>query len=260
MPETSDDAGRWYERAFGADYLELYAHRDERDAADAACFVLEALDADDSAGDPILDCACGAGRHLNLYLEAGRRAVGVDLSLDLLRHGRARRAGACRPVVRADMRALPFPEGTFGAVTSLFTSFGYFDDPSEDRRVLSEISRVLRPGALYVLDFLNAPWVRATLAPESERALDDGGRLIERRHIDEASRRVVKRAARVDASGKRREWTEAVRLYEADELEVMLQAASLEPLRRFGAFDRRPHSVDTPRLILIARHKGRNLE
>ena len=36
--------------------------------------------------------------------------------------------------------------GRFDAVLNLFTSFGFFLDPADDRRVVAEIARVLKPG------------------------------------------------------------------------------------------------------------------
>ena len=52
------------------------------------------------------------------------------------------------------MRRLPFRDGAFEAVANLFTSFGYFFDEAQNRRVLGEIARVLRPGGAFLLDLM----------------------------------------------------------------------------------------------------------
>jgi SAM-dependent methyltransferase len=244
----------WYKQAFGSDYLDLYPHRDDEDASRAVTFVARLLAGRGKSWGAILDCACGAGRHLRQLIEAGFPTVGIDLSWDLLRVGACQGAIQPYPAARADMRALPFRSGAFAVTVSLFTSFGYFEDPREDRRVLGEVARTLRPGGLYVLDFLNAPAVRAGLRPHSRRAMADGGQLIEERLIDGEAKRVVKRARREWADGRRREWTESVRLYEADELEDMLVEAGLRPMRRYGDFDFAEHDPAAPRLILVARN------
>ncbi len=56
--------------------------------------------------------------------------------------------------VHGDMRSLPWPDGSFDGVVSWFTSFGYFGD-SENRNVLRETHRVLRPGGRLLLETPN---------------------------------------------------------------------------------------------------------
>ncbi len=103
---------------------------------------------------------------------AGVRVTGVDLSAALLAEARGVRPGlpGAPTYVRADMRALPFFGPQFDGVVSLFTSFGYFDAPADDARVFAEVARVLAPGGRFLLDFLHAPVVRATLVPASVEA------------------------------------------------------------------------------------------
>src|SRR5215471_19376833 len=57
--------------------------------------------------------------------------------------------------VRADARELAF-EAEFDAAVNLFTSvIGYFDDESEDRRVIGGVARTLRPGGSFLIDTIN---------------------------------------------------------------------------------------------------------
>jgi len=80
-------------------------------------------------------------------------AVGVDLSREMLQVARANltRAalGNCQ-VRQADMYQLPFPAGSFDAVT-LHMVLHFAEEPA---RVLAEAARVLRPGGrMVVVDF-----------------------------------------------------------------------------------------------------------
>ena len=255
----------WFVEAFDKEYLERYAHRDGADAARAVALVRRILAERALEDRPTLDCACGAGRHLGLLRQAGARAVGIDLSRDLLRAGQAEAKAAAGgesggagssgaedfPVARADMRALPFGDGRFGAVLSLFTSFGYFEDPADDGRFLAEVARILAPDGVFVLDFLNAGQVRAGLVPRSERALDGGERLIEERRIDEATGQVIKEARRVDRNGATaRQWMEAVRLYDRPAVEGLARGAGLQAERVFGDYGGGAFGEGSPRLIV----------
>jgi SAM-dependent methyltransferase len=244
------DAGRepWYRRWFGTRYLELYPHRDRDEARDAVDLLLER--ADPSPG-PILDLGCGAGRHLEALRERGRAAVGLDLSAPLL--AEAARSGASR-LVRGDMRALPFSGSCFQAVTSFFTSFGYFRDPADDGLVLEEAARVLVPDGVFFLDYLNAPRVREDLVPEDEREVR-GRRVIQRRWIEGG---MVEKRIEIHPEGGGGEaspsvFRERVRLYEADELEEMLRSRGFRVEDRLGEYDGSPHDRDTSRVILVAR-------
>ncbi len=105
----------------------------------------------------ILDLACGSGRHtVNLSI-ADYRMVGLDMSLNLLQIAKrkASEAGVRAPLVRADMRFLPFHSGVFAAVVSLDASFGYLPTEKEDLLSLKEVCRTLQNGGVLLLDVFN---------------------------------------------------------------------------------------------------------
>ncbi|MFQ5529476.1 MAG: class I SAM-dependent methyltransferase, partial [Gemmatimonadota bacterium] len=132
----------WFRDWFGEEYLALYPHRDEAEAARAVRLFLDSVPPRDG---PVLDLACGAGRHARELVAAGVRVIGLDLSAVLLREARKVDAGLL--LVRGDMRRLPFAEFSFGGLTSFFTSFGYLSTVEEDRAVITQIRRTLAPGA-----------------------------------------------------------------------------------------------------------------
>ena len=80
---------------------------------------------------------------------AGLRAVGIDLTREIIRESMAL-GGGC---LQGDVERLPFAEGTFD-VTVCRNSFHHFADPGA---VLREMTRVLRPGGRVVAEELRAP-------------------------------------------------------------------------------------------------------
>ncbi|WNZ07539.1 class I SAM-dependent methyltransferase [Streptomyces sp. 11x1] len=96
----------------------------------------------------LLDIACGTGI-VTRRLAAARprtRVTGVDLT-----HAMASRAAARLPgsVVIGDARRLPFRDGEFDAVTSVWL-LHLLGGPEDVRAVVGECARVLRPGGVYV--------------------------------------------------------------------------------------------------------------
>lgn len=250
MTDASRDRERegagepWYSRWFGEDYLELYPHRDQEEARRAVKLFLERAD---PPHGPVLDLACGAGRHLDGLRGAGRRAVGLDLSAPLLREAAGTHRGR---LVRGDMRRLPFGASRFAGVTSFFTSFGYFRDPADDRRVLEEAARVLRPDGALLLDYLNAPKVRDDLVPRDVQEIG-GRRVRQRRRIEGGV--VEKRIEILDEAGEPISvFHERVRLYGPGELSRLLEDAGFTVKARFGDYDGTDYGPAAPRTILVA--------
>ena len=232
----------WFVRAFRAEYLDVYSHRDDASAADEIAFAAEAL----GGARSVLDAGCGAGRHARALAARGLSVFALDLSEDLLRAA-ARRGGRPR-YVRGDVRALPIRTAGVDAVLSLFTSFGYFDDAGNGRHV-AEMRRVIRPGGTLVLDFLNAPRVRATLVPRSART-HQGTTIVEERAIREG--RVEKDVTLCPAEGAEQRWRESVRLYDSSELTELLSTSGFEVRAVHGDLQGAAHSHDAPRCVLIA--------
>jgi SAM-dependent methyltransferase len=232
----------WFAEWFGEDYLALYPHRDQADAEKVIALIERTIPW--QTGMRVLDIASGPGRHA-VSLEAhGVNPIGVDLSMTLLRRAQVVTSS---PLVRADMRALPFRDESCDLVLNLFTSFGYFDTDEEHSAVLDGMIATLRPGGWLALDFLQSDLVRRTLVPEDRAMMGDQAVLI-RRRISADDRYVVKEIH----AGDGRIFEERVRLFTPTELENML-SSGLEILARFGDYDGGPLTTDSPRAFLIGR-------
>jgi len=243
---VGSDPSPWYRRAFGRRYPLVYPHRDDAEAERAVRLVVPHL-----ARGTVLDLACGEGRHLRALARAGVDAVGLDISRDLLSMARAKDPRA--RLVRGDMRALPFRDGRFAAVLSLFTSFGYFDSEAEDRRVLEEAARVLAPGGTLVLDLANPSAARASAGGPFERR-SGPYRIEETRVLSPDGRRLAKRVLLRDAAAPGGpvvdEYTENLRLYGNEELDAILRGLGFRARGAWGDYDGGPPRDDAPRMIL----------
>jgi demethylmenaquinone methyltransferase/2-methoxy-6-polyprenyl-1,4-benzoquinol methylase len=91
----------------------------------------------------VLDIGCGTGDLARSLRRKGHRAVGIDLSLGMLR---AARAGGA-PLIQADAAQLPVPARAVDAAVSGFAVRNFADLAG----VLSELARVLRPGGRLAL-------------------------------------------------------------------------------------------------------------
>jgi SAM-dependent methyltransferase len=242
MHSGSEEAD-WFEAWFGEDYLRIYHHRDEEEAEHAIEMIVSNLPGRQISS--VLDLGCGAGRHTKVLFERWW-TVGLDLSMALLRV--ARKESPDAPYVRADMRDLPFADESFDLVVNLFTSFGYFEDDSENARVLGCVRAALRPGGTFVIDFLNASQVRKELVPYDERV--ERGVTIEQRRTITGDNRFVEKTIRLRERGK--EYIERVRLLTEADLERMLRASGFEVSKRFGDYSGVNWSEDSPRVILFA--------
>ena len=236
-----------FDEIFGDDYLYFYAaqltdEQNERDTDDVVRFL------DLRPGDAVLDAPCGHGRISNRLAERGMQVVGVDASERFLEV--ARTAGTAVDYRMGDMRDLPV-DGPFDAAISWFTSFGYFDD-EDNRNVLAEYRRVLRPGSRLLIEMQNRDELmrRFTPAPFSHTVQVGDDIRIDTSEFDCVEGRVeTDRVVVRDGQVRRSHFS--VRLPTITELRGWLGEAGFSSTR-FTARDGRPPAIDRPRLVVTA--------
>lgn len=237
---------QWYADAFGALYPVIYAHRTVEAAIPEASFAREmvALDSRDTA----LDLCCGAGRHLATLHASGARLTGADYSIALLRLAR-KRLSLEIPLVRMDMRRLPFPS-TFDVLFSFFTSFGYFFDEKDNLETALEMGRILKKNGRFFMDYLNPLILEKTLQPKSVRT-SEGYEIHERRWIDHARSRVNKQVEIYREGMLIGKTGESVRLYTIEEMRAILGKAGLHVKKCWGDYSGTGYDRDSQRMILM---------
>lgn len=231
----------WFESWFDEDYARLYAHRDAEEARVALGRAMRV--APELATGPVLDLACGAGRHLEILRRANPLAFGMDLSRSLLHMA----PGGLRPwLLRGDMRRIPVKEGTLRGICLWFTPFGYFSD-EENRALMMHLGALLENKGVLVMDYLNADLVARTLVPEE--TVERGGIRAQSRRSLEGDRLVKRMALTRMDTGEVRDVLESVRLYHPTDLQEMAVRAGLRLRRVMGTYAGEAFTEDSPRWI-----------
>src|ERR1044072_6894000 len=156
---------QWFDSSF---YHQLYANRDEKEAA---TFIDELInELEPSMQSRMLDLGCGNGRHSKYLASKGFSVTGIDLAASSIRQAKRWETEGLQ-FYRHDMR-VPFGRNSFEYVFNFFTSFGYFDDPSEDHKVVHNIYSALKPGGTLVMDYINSVHAEKKLVASEEKEID----------------------------------------------------------------------------------------
>jgi SAM-dependent methyltransferase len=119
-----------------------------------------------TAGTRLLDVGCGSGLLLEIAQARGAAVTGLDVAPALLAAARGRVPGA--ELWLADLQRLPFPNGSFDAITGV-NAFQFAGDP---REALREAARVCRAGGIVAASTFAEPGrVESTAVHEAMSAL-----------------------------------------------------------------------------------------
>jgi SAM-dependent methyltransferase len=204
-----------------------------------------------SPGAKVLDLCCGVGRHSLELARRGFQVTGVDRTTAYLQEARARASqeGLEVEFVQEDMRTFVRPEA-FDAVINYFTSFGYFESEDEDRRVVENAYRSLRPGGLLLMDMMGKE-ILARIFSERGWREEDGMLILEDRQVAPDWSTVYNRWI-IIKDGERREVTLTTRQYSAAELSRLLKGCGFERVEVYGDLTGAPYDMEARRLVVVA--------
>lgn len=126
-------------------------------------------------GRTALDVGCGAGRVALHLQEKGFDVTAIDNSPLVVKTARARGV--------KDVRLLPFEQiarfrsGTFDTVVMFGNNFGLFGSRARAKRLLKQLHRITRPGAVLLAQSLDPHQTRARAHLDYQRANERRGRM-----------------------------------------------------------------------------------
>lgn len=233
---------------FDQDYLYFYGPLLTPERTEAEVDVIWQL-LDLRPGMKVLDLACGHGRITNRLAKRGCVMTGLDATDLFLQQARSKAAqsGVAVEYIKGDMRSLPWTE-QFDCIVNWFTAYGYFSD-NENRQVLTEVHRALKPGGKFLLEHQNRDRVlknfqSAVVIEREENYLIDRNRYNILTGCTENERIVVR-------EGKVRKLQFFIRMFTYTELRDWLLQAGFQTVEGYGQTGEEL-TLDSRRMILVA--------
>jgi SAM-dependent methyltransferase len=208
-------------------------------------------------GARVLDQCCGIGSMALPLAASGVQVIGVDQAeAYVARANRDARARGLNASFVAGDACRFLPPAPVDAAFNWWTSFGYFDDDEANLAMLARAYDALVPGGRFALDTMNVPGVLRGFQREVSlrRETPRGEVLLHREsRVDLVRGRLLKRWTYFVGEDGKVEHESSVKLYMPDVIGDMLRRAGFSEVEMVGSVAGEPLSLDSPRLIAIAR-------
>ncbi|MBN8836251.1 MAG: methyltransferase domain-containing protein [Sphingobacteriia bacterium] len=240
----------WYKAWFNSQYYHLlYNNRDEEEATAFLKTLVEYLQP--KQGALMLDVACGKGRHSKVLADMGFEVTGIDLSDESIEEAKKDESELLH-FYKHDMR-LPFWVNYFDYAFNFFTSFGYFRTKREHDNAIRSIAQSLKPGGLFVIDYLNVHYAEDHLEKSEVKEIGpytfhitrwhDEDHFFKQIQIIDKAKNVLKHLS-----------TERVAKFSLGDFTDMLAYQKLQVQEVFGDYHLNRFDIrKSPRMIIIAR-------
>ncbi len=246
-----ETARAWWDEVFDEEFLRFVPLPAPAEVERTADFLVAALALKTDAA--VLQVGCGAGDHSLALSRRQLNVTGVDFSLPLtlVAGERAQKVAAPMRLYRLDPRELPFVD-EFEAAFCIGSSWGYFSD-EDNRRMLKQIARGLRPGGRFCLEIIHRDYAVTALPSRSWRE-GEGCLVFEESEFNYPRSRVEVRRNVIFPDGRQREHLSSVRLYALHEVVELLRAVDLRVTGVTGGFHHvdRFYGHESPQLIVVA--------
>ena len=218
------------------------------DATEEVTRIIKLLDI--KPGASVLDLGCGIGRISLEFARRGFLVTGVDRTTSYLEQARqqAEKEKLNIEFVHADMRAFVRPDA-FDSVVSTYTTFGYFEDPADDRRVVSNVYKSLKPGGAFLID-MHGKETLARVFQERDWSERDGVITLQERKVTQNWSWMQNRWILLKGN-ERIENSFSHRLYSGTEMADLLTGCGFSRTDIYGSLDGIPYDHMARRLIAV---------
>ena len=203
-----------------------------------------------------LDIPCGPGRHALEFARRGYRVTAVDLMPFFLEHGLrlAKEDNLAVEFLQGDMRTFVRPE-SFDLIWNFFSSFGYFDDPKDDRAFLNNTFKNLAPNGRLLLEMHSRDHALIFWKDHDrfQHPSINGITLIEQGRISEDQTRVDLHWRIVKKDQTSSEYHFALRLYSKSQLKAAIKNAGFSAVAIHGDMLANPYTPDCERMVVVAK-------
>lgn len=201
----------------------------------------------------ICDLCCGPGRHSLELRRLGYFVTGVDRTALYIEQARKKADEQDLNIrfLQEDVRSFCEPNA-FDAAINVFTSFGYFEDAADDKRVLENVYKSLKDGGKFLIDIIGKE-VLARIFQEKRWMEEDGLIILEESKVAEDWSSVDCRWI-IIKDDKRDECRFSLRLYSAARLCELLKSCGFKRVEIFGDLTGSPYDQAAKRLVVVA-HK-----
>ena len=231
----------WFDTTY---YHTLYKHRDDTEAQLFLDQLTNYLNLPLKSN--VLDVACGKGRHAAYLAQKGYTVSGIDLSANSIQTASNIKEKNLFFAVH-DMRQVYKPNA-FDLVLNCFTSFGYFDNTSDDQKTFHALYNNTSSKGFVVLDFINVHKAINNLVPQEQKVID-GTKFNITRFTENG---FIKKKIEVVDADQTFYFEEQVRMYTLEDFNALSAPLPLSLVGTFGDYKLSPfNKSDSNRLILV---------
>jgi SAM-dependent methyltransferase len=243
------DNNEWFVSWFNSKYYHiLYADRSDDEAHNFIQRLKNHLSL--NPNEKVLDLGCGKGRHSKTLSKFFTSLDGIDISKKNIAFAKSNKSKN-QNFYLSDMRDFKM-SNSYGYIFNLFTSFGYFDEISENIKVLENCYQHLKNKGLLIIDFLNAEKIKRTINNNQEIKIINNIIFEIDKYI--SNNYVFKKIKIIDGDSVLN-FKEKVQLFELDDFIQMLKKTGFNEISAFGDYQMNSYNSNSDRLILAAKKR-----
>jgi SAM-dependent methyltransferase len=204
-------------------------------------------------GIHVLDLGCGIGRDSLELARRGFKVTGIDRTESYLQEARGQAVKEKLDIefVRSDMRSFR-RSGAFDAVINMFTTFGYFENADDDRKVIENVVESLKPGGAFILD-THGKESLARIFQKREWREQDGVFCLQEHSLSRNWSWMENRWIMI-RNNERIEHNISHRLYAGSEMAALFSGCGFSRVDIYGDLEGHPYDETARRLVAVG-HK-----